>query len=189
MDGHRQWDGAWLLSPLLLVPATAVVVVMVGLHAGFATLALQKPQADFWDELFKGVAGLITLAGALLATARYLREQKHANEVALIEANKPFAERQQSIYYELISVTALMSNRERDDPARRIASDKFWELYWGAVPMVADLEVGAAVNRFSEALDDPDDGVRLRNRSMDLAMACRNSLGFVRPDSRPPKPN
>ena len=46
--------------------------------------------------------------------------------------------------------------------------------------MVADDQVGAAVNSFSEALsDDPDNGIRLRNASMDLAKACRKSLGFL----------
>jgi hypothetical protein len=49
--------------------------------------------------------------------------------------------------------------------------------------MVADDQVALAVDAFSVALDDPDNGVFLRNRSMDLARACRQSLGFV--DTKP----
>jgi len=46
--------------------------------------------------------------------------------------------------------------------------------------MVADDQVSFAVDRFAEALDFPQEEVNLRNRSMDLARACRRSLGFVK---------
>jgi hypothetical protein len=46
--------------------------------------------------------------------------------------------------------------------------------------MVADDQVGAAVNAFHNAiLDYRADGVLLRNSSMNLARACRISLGFI----------
>jgi hypothetical protein len=46
--------------------------------------------------------------------------------------------------------------------------------------MVADDQVGAAVNDFHNAImDHREDGVLLRNLGMNLAIACRKSLGFV----------
>lgn len=183
----RAVDRWTLLSPLLVLPAAIVVVTVGGLHAGFVSLALDPKQAAFWDILLKGVAGAIALAGALLAAQKFLSEQAAANEAALIEAIKPFAERRQAVYFELVSATALLGTLDdQKGDAWDAAKRKFWELYWGAVPMVADLDVGGAVNRFSAALDHPENRQHLRNCSMDLARACRNSLGFVQVDAPPP---
>jgi len=141
-------------------------------------LSLTKEQADYWDIVIKAVGGGIALAGAFLGASKYLAETARSNEAALVEAHKPFMQKRQEVYYDLVRATATIGNKAVDDPARIEAEAQFWLLFWGALPLVADLQVGGAVNRFSEALDNPQDGVELRNASMDLAQACRASLGY-----------
>jgi len=66
------------------------------------------------------------------------------------------------------------------DRLRQDAETQFEYLYYGAVPMVADDQVARAVDAFVIALDQtPDDKIVLSNLSMDLARACRRSLGFI----------
>jgi hypothetical protein len=171
----------------------AVAYFLLGLVVllGFLFLAqhwlgsfgLAKAQADFWDAVFKGMGGLVAIVGATVALSKYFDEREKANRAALIEAQKPFSTKRQEVYFQLVSATSTIGNRGSDDPLRKDAENQFWQLYWGAVPMVADDQVGAAVNAFHDAvLDYKDDGVRLRNLSMNLATACRKSLGFVESD-------
>jgi hypothetical protein len=144
-----------------------------------STLALGEKQAAFWDVAFKGTAGIVAIVGAIITISKYFDENAKANRAALIEAQKPLSEKRQKVYYKLLSATATIGNTAPGDPKRIEAEAEFWLLFWGVVPMVADDEVGAAVNAFSVALDDPADGVALRNASMNLARACRKSLAFI----------
>lgn len=125
----------------------------------------------------KALASLIALIGSYLAVMKYLEEKRKANLTARTESQKPFSVKQQEIYFDLLSTTALISTRDPKEPVRENAEAHFWVLFWGAVPMVANQDVAACVDAFSEALDTPEDGVKLRNASMDLARACRRSLG------------
>jgi hypothetical protein len=167
-----------------LVCALIVFMLIVGLVAAVMLrpgwFALDKPQAAFLDSSFKGIGGLVALVGAALALMKYFDERKNENRIALIEAQKPFSTKRQEVYFQLVSCTATIGNRDRNDPAWKEAEAEFWWLFWGVVPMVADDQVGFAVNAFSEVLaDHADDGVLLRNSSMQLARACRKSLGFL----------
>jgi|ERR1017187_2090366 hypothetical protein len=130
-----------------------------------------------FEFALKAVGSLIALIGAYLAIMKYLAEKRKANETARTESQKPFSAKQQEVYFDLLSTTALISTRERNDPDRELAEAHFWVLFWGAVPMVANQEVAKAVDVFSEALEVSNDDVRRRNASMDLARACRRSLG------------
>jgi hypothetical protein len=122
----------------------------------------------------------VAIAGAALTLSKYFDERDKANNAALIEAEKPFSTKRQEVYYRLVSSTSTIGNRDAADPLRQDAQTQFWWLYWGAVPMVADDQVAEVVDTFSNALlDHPDDGVLLRNTSMNLARACRKSLGFA----------
>lgn len=179
---------AELLRRIAWIRRAAAVLVTVIIVAGLiyferqwlASLSLNTTQAAFWDAAFKGIGGLVAIFGAWLGVSKYFEERSKANRAALIEAQKPFSAKRQEVYFELVSATSTIGNKGRDDPLWREADTQFWWLFWGAVPMVADDQVGAAVNSFSEALsDDPDNGIRLRNASMDLAKACRKSLGFL----------
>lgn len=113
---------------------------------------------------------------------RHADEQRETTRVALLEAQKPFSEKRQSVYYELVSSTAAICTRGEEDPVRIAAEQRFWELYWGPVPMVCDGTVGSAINRFEETLATKREDLKeLRNASMKLAEACRESLSFGPP--------
>jgi hypothetical protein len=129
------------------------------------------------EFILKVIASLIALIGSYLAIMKYLEEKRKANLTARTESQKPFSAKQQEIYFDLVSTTALISTSGKTDPAWAPAVDHFWVLFWGPVPMVADQGVSKMVDVFSVALDNPDDEITLRNASMDLARACRLSLG------------
>src|SRR6476620_12230032 len=130
--------------------------------------ALSKPQADFWDVTFKAVGGLVAIIGAILALSKYFDEREKENRVALIEAQKPFSTKRQEVYFQLVSTTSTLANSDPSGPAWKEAEEQFWWLFWGVVPMVADDQVGSAVDAFHHAiLDHREDGVLLRNLSMD----------------------
>ena len=142
---------------------------------------MQTPPPDahlqYWQLATGAITSLIAIVGALLAVFKYIDEKRKSNETARVESQKPFSAKQQEIYFDLLNTTAFLSNRDPQDPDWEKVWSHFWVLFWGAVPMVADEDVSIKLDAFAEATDDMNDGVRLRNASMDLARACRHSLG------------
>jgi len=164
-----------VFSTWLLVPAACIALFLLGI----AFLAPFYGAKDSAELLFKGIAGLIALSGAAIALQKYFDELEKANEAALAEARKPYETKRQEVYYQLVAETGNIGINERSDPSRLKSEREFWRLHWGAVPMVADDEVAVAVDDFADTLAfRPDNAVELMNRSMDLARACRRSLGF-----------
>ena len=169
-------------------------LALIGLMVGTVVLAfalyfarnqlsmfqLDPKQAAFWDITVKFIGGLVAFVGAIIALSKYFEERAKDNQAALIEAQKPFSSKRQEVYFQLVSATSLIGNKGRTNPLRQDAETQFWHLFWGAVPMVADGPVAKAIDEFSVVLDEtPDDNILLRNSSMNLAMACRRSLGFI----------
>jgi hypothetical protein len=124
----------------------------------------------------KAIGGFVALSGALLAVWKYLDEKRKANETAASEARKPFSAKQLEIYLDLVNTTAFISNR-MDEAEWEPTVKHFWVLFWGGIPMVADEGVAKAVDDFADTITDPPDGIAMRNASMNLARACRFSLG------------
>jgi hypothetical protein len=159
----RNYAVAILFLALIAVIATAGV---------FTQFRLDPKQAAFWDICMKAVGGFVAIAGALLTLAKYLSD-KHAAQ------KKPFEELRGSVYSKLVQATATIGNYAPDSKPRREAEKSFWVLFWGEVPMIVDEDVAAIVDKFHYAIiDKKNDVVLLRNLSMDLARACRKSLGF-----------
>lgn len=130
---------------------------------------------DF-EATAKIVASVVALLGAYVTIAKYLQEKRKANESARIEAAKPFSTKQQEIYLELVKTTAILSNRQ-GHPEWEEAAKNFWVMFWGVIPMVADRGVAVAIDQFAATFDKVEDEIAMRNASMDLARACRKSLG------------
>lgn len=141
-----------------------------------------------WDLAIKTGTGLLAVVGGLLAVRKYLDDKKRAAEdaaetarktIALAKADsiKPFSAKKQEVYFDLLKTTAFISNRY-NRPGWQKAVDHFWILFWGAIPIVADEQVATALDDFADKLDHPDvdEGIPLRNASMELARACRRSL-------------
>jgi len=187
--------------PIVLIVISAIgalmlpLLVMVGLDY-LPSPTLGKDEAAYWDIIIKAVGGVLALSGAAITAFKYLDEKaqanltaqaanvaaEQANETAKKEARKPFDEQRQAIYLDLLSATATIGNTRHNTPERESANDRFWFLYWGPLPLVADFTVGEAVNRFSELMDKPEDEIPLRNASMAIAKACRSSLGYITED-------
>jgi hypothetical protein len=129
------------------------------------------------ELIFRAVGSVVALIGAYVGALKYLEEKRKANKTARTESQKPFSTKQQEIYFDLVTTTAMIGNRRRKDPDRIKAEKHFWVLFWGPLPMVANEEVANAIDDFSVAMDTPEDGIRLRNTSMNLARACRHELG------------
>jgi hypothetical protein len=162
------------IKPTLLAFAILSVVALSG-----CTSSLEVRQAAFWDIVIKAVGGAVALGGAFITAATFLRDKRASTEALLESARRPFREKRQEVFDDLLRQTSRIGNTRHGTPERQAAVDDFWFNYWGPLPLVADSAVGAAADAFAEALDRPAEEVPLRNRSMDLAHACRKTLAFV----------
>ena len=125
----------------------------------------------------KVIGSIIAITGAYLAIMKYLDQRHNDSHTARVESQKPFSIKQQEVYFNLVNTTAIIANRF-GQPEWEAACRDFWIMFWGAVPMVADEEVSKAVDGFANTFDDPENSVSMRNASMNLARACRSSLGI-----------
>ena len=164
-------------ASILAAGAIAVIIAVV-VFLSRSAWSLSTGQAAFWDIFLKAVAGILGAFGAWLALEKYFHDKSKDLDATLAEAQRPFRGKRQEVYYQLLGTTAALSNKGLDDPSRAKDALDFWILYWGAVPLVADKEVGTLVDQFAILLYKSDIETQLRNLSMDLARACRRSLGF-----------
>lgn len=175
----------WL--PAISIVLAAAVGFVVLERTGLSSLRLDKDQVGFWEIVFKGVGGVVGIVGITITVSKYFAEKQKENHNSLLVAQAPFFAKRQDVYFRLVSTTAILGNVSPKSPARRNAESQFWQLYWGDVPLVADEEVSMAVDLFSDALypSEPlsvdNHGILIRNSSMNLARACRSSLGFQGP--------
>ena len=189
--------GASTTGLAIAVMGIALLLLLLSEGTGHLPSPIFAPKEyAFWDIFIKALAGILGLAGAAITAFKYLDEKSQANDAARsaneaaeqanktaeLEARKPFDQQRQAVYLDLLSTTARIGNTRSGTPERVEASDRFWFIYWGPLPLVSDYAVGQAVNIFSELMDRPDDEVPLRNASMAIARACRESLGYVAPE-------
>lgn len=183
-----------MLSPKaeLVLVGLVTAILIIGLSAFAAgdwltTLELSVERARFWELIGKAIGGIFAFGAVVAALWRYFDDRAKAARAALIEAQKPFMTKRQDIYFQLVSETAWIGTKDANDPRREEAISLFWWIYWGPLPMVADDQVAAAADKFSEILHwdyvmpagVTDKHLLLRNASMDLARSCRTSLGFI----------
>jgi hypothetical protein len=163
-------------SGLLIALAVAILVYSDRSH--LSSWKLGSDQSRMWEIIFKAVAGFLGILAALVAALKYIDDKVHATEVARREARKEFSSKQQDVYFRLINATSMIGN-EVIGTADRVSAEKaFWRIYWGEIVMVEDPNVAVSVDAFSDALwDVPGNSVRLLNLSMNVARACRDSLG------------
>ena len=157
-----------------------------------ATWRLDKDQAAFWDDAAKGVAGLVAVVGAIATATKYLDERSKENHASLIEAQRPFFEKRQQVYTNLVKLVAFLGNSPRESPQWQVAKTEAWRLYWGELPLVSSDNMSPAARfyfqvallRFENLR--PEQVVeaeydRLRWMGMQLVLACRASLGEIEP--------
>jgi hypothetical protein len=111
----------------------------------------------------------------LIAILQWRSQRKSELEARILEAKKPFLDRQFQLYTEATRTTAVLATTE-DDDARRDAKKRFWELYWGELAMVENHDVEKAMEAFGAALRAGASAEVLARRSLAVAHACRVSL-------------
>lgn len=118
-----------------------------------------SPRTQAVLALVQGLLPALTaIIGGLWIAGTYLNDQRinaHKEAISrLIEAQRPFLERQLKMYVEATEVVGKMvtitpSSTEWDGLERR-----FWELYWTELTMVEDKMVEEAMVKYSKALFD-----------------------------------
>jgi hypothetical protein len=121
------------------------------------------------------VAPIVAAFGFFLAILKYFNDRTAERERRLLEANKPFLDRQLELYFEAVR-TARTIATSGDPAAVAAATTRFFELYWGELALVEDEAVEGAMVAFSNALDRPAPADELKLFSLALAHACRESL-------------
>jgi hypothetical protein len=91
------------------------------------------------------------------------------------ERRQPFLERQMRHYFEAVAAASKLATLE-DGPDRTEALEQFWHLYWGPLAVVEDSAVERAMVNFGRGLSENLERTALRQRALQLAHACRDSL-------------
>lgn len=165
-----------IVAGLAAAIALATVIYLERRH--LAGWQLSAGQSHMWEIILKAGAGFLAISGALIAVLKYLDDKIHSTEIARREARKDLSVKQQEVYFRLLNATSTIGNEIKGTAVRIEAEKNFWRMYWGEIVMVEDPAVAVAVDAFSDALwDQPDNSVQLLNLSMNLARACRASLG------------
>lgn len=138
---------------------------------------------DPWIKLAAALVGAGTFLFGIYTyqeTAKRQLEQSKAEasqiaETQLIEASKPFLEKQLKLFTEATVVTALIATS--DDPEEVAKSRaRFLQLYWGELALVERGQVETAMNNFKIALDGNKPQTALQTLALELAHACRDEL-------------
>ena len=92
-----------------------------------------------------------------------------------IEAQKPHLERQLKLYSEACQVVVCIATAT-DAQKVAVATNRFWELYWGELCMVENRGVEKAMVLFGQALGRNAIQAELKDLSYQLSHALRRSL-------------
>lgn len=124
---------------------------------------------------------LLSILGALATFAwgvfQYAENNKKQTESRRIEATKPFLERQLKLYTEATQSAATLATSEGGSE-KAAAIKRFWSLYWGELALVEDKDVEAAMVALGKGLDRQASPAELKQLSLKLARACRDSLAL-----------
>ena len=128
---------------------------------------------------FEAAIKLLSILGAVATFAwgvfQYTANEKSQSDNRRIEASKPFLERQLKLYTEATQSAATLSTSE-DANERAAAIRRFWSLYWGELALVEDKGVEAAMVALGKGLNEKSSPMELKQLSLKLAHACRDSL-------------
>lgn len=139
---------------------------------------LPDPKQKLWDIRLKTIAGIGVLVAAWWAVHSY-------NSTAERDLRKAFWEKQIALYFEATEATSKIATLPEDDPARKTAQEKFWQLYFGPLRVVEDdKDVGNAMVSFGYCLTQPGNSAPMRDctrdelqqKALTLAVRCRLSI-------------
>jgi hypothetical protein len=128
---------------------------------------------------FESWVKVLSLLGAVITFSygvfQYIRNEQRQAESRRVEATKPFLERQLKLYTEATQAAATLAT-SNDETERTAALKRFWSLYWGELALVEDRKVEVAMVQFGKGLQDQGASAEIKQLSLQLAHACRDSL-------------
>jgi hypothetical protein len=130
-----------------------------------------RPGTKAIEDFFR----LATPVGAIIA---FLIGVYHYRDAKAEEFKKEFWEKRYAVYEELSELTSRIANQS-DTTSIDSLSEAFWTMYWGKVVLVEDKNVYEAIRDFGRTLDHvklPDSTYMLREKSINVSNACRQSL-------------
>ena len=142
----------------------------------------QLKQPKSWGERLGKALPLLSVLAALVGL---LIQNNASNQARLLEAQKPFLEKQLQQYFDVSVAASKIATTKKPDVRAQAEAD-FWVLYWGPLAVVEDAslytpggEVEGAMVRFGDCLDPqaPCSDDELKVRSLDIAHSCRISFG------------
>ena len=177
------------------------------------------PKVKIVLALVQGLLPAMTaIVGGLWIAGTYLDHQRqtqrdgearasHEAETRRVEAQRPFLEKQLSLYFEAAQVAGQLVTLTADDKDWEKIERRFWALYWSELSMVEDRIVEAGMVEFGDRLDDytsirktakdhnqPFDETEskrsLNEAALNLAHAIRQSIeiGWSGRTGKPPAP-
>jgi hypothetical protein len=135
-----------------------------------------------WEVVLKAVAGCVAITGALIAVFKYIGEKTRQREQDEREKRKDFYRKRQAVYRRLgLSLATIMwydPDVPEDVDEWNSAKKKFYEIYWGKIPLVADEAVMNLLRVFSDKLHKASSGDKeaLKEQVEAITKACRKSL-------------
>lgn len=127
---------------------------------------------ESWLKIIPLVGGVIAFIWGVVQFSIVQHEQA---ETRLIEARRPFLERQLNLYTEATKAASTLATSSKSVEVET-ATEKFWALYYGELAMVEDKKVEDAMVRLGKALQAKESATSIRKSSLRLAHACRESL-------------
>ena len=183
------------------IALTAGAVVLLGAALAIcyyrgnpATWQLEDKQAKLWDVVLRAGAGCVAIIGAAITVFKYFedkarqRKQDLNAELRQMEQDrrekiKDFLQERQTVYRRLgLSLATIMyydPHDSRDVEEWNSAKKKFYEIYWGEIPLVADDAVMDLLKPFSAKLhkaESKEDKEALAEQVPTITEACRKSL-------------
>ena len=168
----------------------------------------------FADLLVKLLPVLAAISGGLWGLYTYIDHTKETHRLEqmerekdqrnrLLEAQRPFLEKQLALYFETAQIIGqLVALEQKDDPAWAKVRQRFWALYWSELSMVESREVEQAMVQFGEKLTQVGDALNkdqttffsarseMNNKAYIVAHAIRSSIeaswGLIGQGTKPP---
>jgi hypothetical protein len=175
-----------------------LAVVVYVFHGRLAAWQLDGKEGSLWEIVLKAVAGYIAVIGAMITAFKYIDEKTRQREQDLKaefrqreqdsrDDKKAFLKERQDVYKRLGAALAVIMNHDPNDDGWIPAKEKFYEIYWGEIRLVADVQVMALVEAFSNALfkvENSEQKKALAVEVIKISNACRDSLGVSWKDIR-----
>ncbi len=128
------------------------------------------------DPLSKWATTLGLIAAGIWTLTVYRISRKHQIAADKLAAQQKFLDTRLQIYIEAADCAATIAV-STDKEAVQKAAERFWILYWGRMAVVEDDRVEDAMVQFSKVLENPHRSDDLSGSALDLAHACRDSIG------------